>query len=236
MLGTSWGLVGQRDIPAGAEAADVGAVFVLNAEYGPHATPKNFENGNAERGHCRVLDLQRSDCVENPVAAQNRVHDDSSIVPPNLLVGQLVSKKRVLRMGIAQAPVIVNVPKTRINAVDYGKGDENRLGRRALVSTVDAQACVEHNGSDIFPTVEEMREFVARVPVPADALEGTPNAWQCYDKAHDLQVMRVAMRWVFPVVGIKTSEQRNIAQAVRKRTEHVAEIKVTPFNWVDTSE
>lgn len=47
--------------------ADIGAVFVFNAEEGPHASSTNFAECNTEGRYSRVLQLEWYDRVQDPV-------------------------------------------------------------------------------------------------------------------------------------------------------------------------
>lgn len=62
-------IVWQWDVSAGAEAADVRAVLVLDAEDGPHGSAQKLAKGDTKGGQCRVLELQRDDEIHDPTEA-----------------------------------------------------------------------------------------------------------------------------------------------------------------------
>jgi hypothetical protein len=81
--GTWRDLVGERDVSARTETADVGAVLVLDTEERPHASSQDFADRDAEGRLGRVLQLERGYCVHDPIEAQDRVDEYGEVVPPN---------------------------------------------------------------------------------------------------------------------------------------------------------
>jgi len=177
--------VREGDVAAGAEAADVGAVFVFDAEERPHASPEDLAHRYAERGYGGVLELERCDHVHDPVEAKDRVDEHRCIVPPDLLVAEFFTQEPVLGMWIAQTPVVVDVPEAGVNTVDGCERDEGGFCDRFLVHAVDAKCGVEHDGSEVLPAVEQMREFVSSVGVTAYTLQSAPYTGECSQEAHD---------------------------------------------------
>ena len=77
---------------------------------------------------------------------------------------------------VTKTPIIVDVPKARVDRVDGSESDEYRFVWSGFVDAVDAKCHVEYDGCEVFATVEEMGKFVPCIPVSTDTLQGTPNA------------------------------------------------------------
>lgn len=52
-----------------------------------------------------------------------------------------------------------------------------------VLQAVKTEAHSSQNAHSIFATIDEMRESVTSVVVTPDALEETPNRWQCREEA-----------------------------------------------------
>lgn len=98
----AWGdFVGEGDVAAGAEAADVGAVFVFDAEERPHASSENLAHRDAEGCYGGVLKLEGSDHVHDPIEAEDGVDQHRCVVPPDLFVAKLFTQEAVFGMRVA---------------------------------------------------------------------------------------------------------------------------------------
>lgn len=129
-------VVGQGHVAGGAEAADVCAVFVLDAEDGPDAAADDFGEGDEEGNHGRVLDVVGVDGVEDPVEAEDGVDEHGAVVPPGGLVGEGLTQQEVFGVGIQEGPVHYYIPDAGVDAVDGGAEDEEGFH---LVGLVDAE-------------------------------------------------------------------------------------------------
>jgi hypothetical protein len=102
---------------------------------------------------------------------------------------------------------------TAINGVDRGKGDEEAQVGLGVVEAVQAEPESREDGHGILPAVDQVREHVPRVVVTPDALQGTPDGRQGGKEAHKARMVRVAMVWVVPAVGIEAEEQVDILRS-----------------------
>lgn len=89
---------------------------------------------------------------------------------------------------ITKTPVVVNIPEACVHGVDHSESDECCLVRTGFVDAIDAQRHVIDDSCEVFATVEKVRELVARIPVPADTLQGTPDTWQAREETHGAQM------------------------------------------------
>lgn len=80
----------------------------------------------------------------------------------------------MLGVRITQTPIVVDIPKARIDAVDGSEQDPDCLGRRTIVHAIDAQGGVEQDSGDVFSAVEQVGELVSRVFVTSEALQQSP--------------------------------------------------------------
>lgn len=94
-------VVGQGHVSRGAEAADVGAVFVFDAEKRPHASTGDFGEADEEAEDGGVLKFLGVDHVEDPVEAEDGVEEHGEIVDPWSLVSEDVTKEWVLGVRIS---------------------------------------------------------------------------------------------------------------------------------------
>lgn len=103
-------LVGQGNVSGGAEAADVGAVFILHSEQGPDASAADFGEADEEAEHGRVLYVFAVDGVEYPIEAQDGVEDHGYVVDPGILVSENIAEEWVFSIVVAERPVHGKVP------------------------------------------------------------------------------------------------------------------------------
>lgn len=101
-------MVGKGDVPAGAEATDVGAVFVFDAEEGPDGAAADFGERDEEGEAGAVLEILAVDGVKNPVEAEDGVQDHGGVVDPRPLVAEYVSQEGVLSVRVAETWGVVN--------------------------------------------------------------------------------------------------------------------------------
>ncbi|KAK8187027.1 hypothetical protein HDK77DRAFT_278075 [Phyllosticta capitalensis] len=97
-----WNAVWQRYVARGTEATDIGAVFVLNAKYGPHASAEDFRQADEERENSRVLQVIAVDCVKNPIESQDWIQENGDVVHPDMLVAEIVAEEWSLGLWIQQ--------------------------------------------------------------------------------------------------------------------------------------
>lgn len=88
-------LVRQGNVAGRSEAADVVAVFVLDTEERPESTTENFRERDEKGDDRRLLQVVSVDNVEDPVEPEDRVDDHRHVVPPDLLVRQLMAQELV---------------------------------------------------------------------------------------------------------------------------------------------
>lgn len=93
--------VRKGDVARGAETAHIRAVFVLDAEEGPHCAAEDFAKGDEEGEDGAVLEVVTVDCVEYPVEAENGVEDHGEIVDPRTFVAEDVAEEGVFGVGVA---------------------------------------------------------------------------------------------------------------------------------------
>lgn len=86
----------QRDVSGRSETTYVVTVFVLDTEQRPNTSTNDFRKGDEESDDRRLLYIVAEDDVKDPVAAEYRIDDHGSIVPPHLLVCKVVSQEWVL--------------------------------------------------------------------------------------------------------------------------------------------
>lgn len=185
-------------------------MFVLDAEEGPKASSAYFEDRDTKRRHGRMLELERYDGVEHPVKAQDWIDNHGRIIPPDLLVSQLLPQESMLCMWVSKTPVVVDIPEASVYRVDRCEHDDDGLCRRLLVQAIDAQTRVEHDGGEVLSTIEEMWELVASIPVASNTLQRTPDAGQCGYESQHAQVTRITLRRVVPATSVQAEEQGNI--------------------------
>jgi hypothetical protein len=89
----------------------------------------------------------------------------------------------VLRIWIAQTPIIVHVPEACVYRIEDCEGDENCVVSRRLVDPIDTECHVEDDGGHVLAQVEEMRKGIASVVVAAKTLDCTPDAGECSKEA-----------------------------------------------------
>ena len=152
-------------------------MFVLDTEDRPNTPSDDLSYSSAKCCLPRVLQLKRDDGIKYPVETQYRVHEHGGVVPPNVLVSEFFPEEWALCVWIAKTPVVVDVPETRVDGVNDSKGDKHGAMRGCLVDSVDAQCCIEDDGSKVFAAVEKMRELVACIPITSNALQGAPYSW-----------------------------------------------------------
>lgn len=107
ILGTGRGggredFIGQRDVAGGAEAADVGAVFVLDAEEGPHASTADLGEADEEAEEGRVLDFGGEYGVEDPVEPEEGVEDHGEVVDPGAFIAKDIAEKGMFCIGVTE--------------------------------------------------------------------------------------------------------------------------------------
>ena len=74
--------VREWNVATSAEAANVCAVFVFDAEERPHSSPEDLAQRDAKGCYGGVLELQRNNGVHDPVEAEDRVKDHDKVVGP----------------------------------------------------------------------------------------------------------------------------------------------------------
>lgn len=153
-----------------------------------------------------MLELQRVHDVQHPGEAEDGVDNHGCVVPPYLLVAEFLAQEGVARTRVAERPVVVNVPEGGVGGIDDSEGDEGGFIGAGLVHAVDTEGHVVDDGCEVFAAIEEMGEFVACVPVAADALEGAPDAGEAGEEAHGAQVGGVALRGLVPAAGVQAKE------------------------------
>lgn len=179
-----------------------------------------------------MLQLQRDDCVHDPIEAQDWVDTDSSIVPPDLLVSKFFTKEWMLSVWIAKTPVVVDVPETCVHTVDGRKSDESSARRRPLIHTIDAQRSVEHDGCHVLAEIEQMREFVLRVGIAAKTLQSSPDSRKCGQKSDDAQMGRIAGARLVPAARVQAEEGGDVLLNVSKILECQEMGILTPMVYV----
>lgn len=95
---------------------------------------------------------------------------------------------------------------TAVNAVDDGESNIYSQVRLGVVDSIDGQCHIGHNRHRIFTTVDEMREDVAGILVPAKTLEQSPDWGKSGEKPKGSRVLRIALNRILPVVSIETKE------------------------------
>ena len=95
-------IVRKRYVPTGAEAADVGAVFVFDAEEGPDGATADFGQRNEEGEGGGVLEVFAVDGVEDPVEAEDGVEEHGGVVDPRAFVAEHVPQEGVFGVGVAE--------------------------------------------------------------------------------------------------------------------------------------
>ena len=95
--------VREGDIAGSAEAADVGAVFVFDAEKSPQAAAANFREANKEGEEGRVLQFGGVDGVEDPVESEDGVEEHGEVVDPGAAVAKDVAEEGVRGVGVTEA-------------------------------------------------------------------------------------------------------------------------------------
>lgn len=95
-------MVGKGDVPAGAEATDVGAVFVFDAEEGPDGAAADFGERDEEGEAGAVLKVSAVDGVKDPVEAEDGVQDHGGVVNPRPLVAEYVSQEGISGVWVAE--------------------------------------------------------------------------------------------------------------------------------------
>ncbi len=94
-------VVGQGHVSGGAKAADVGAVFVFDAEERPHASTGDFGEADEEAEDGGVLEFFGVDDVEDPVEAEDGVEEHGEIVDPCSLVSEDVAQEWVFGVRVS---------------------------------------------------------------------------------------------------------------------------------------
>lgn len=95
----------------------------------------------------------------------------------------------MLGLGIAQAPVHVDIPDAGIEAVEAASYNECRLPPRRVVPTIERQAHIHHNGADVLPEIEHVWEQLRFCGPPADyTLLCTPDRRNSGEEAKNFAV------------------------------------------------
>ena len=123
--------------------------------------------------------MERDDGVEDPVEAEERIDGHGEVVHPYFLVAEGLAEERVFGAGVAERPVVVDVPEAGVDGVYSGEGDEEGAVGGCLFDAVDAEGYVEDDCCDVFSPVEQMREGVTGVVVAAEALDCSPYSREC---------------------------------------------------------
>lgn len=142
--------VREGHIATSAEVADVGAVFVFDAEEGPHCAAEDLGEGDEEGGDGRMLQLEWDDGVEDPVEAKEGVDGHGEVVHPDFFVAEGLAEERVFGAGVAERPVVVDVPEAGVDGIYGGEGDEEGAVGGCLFDAVDAEGYVEDDCCDVF--------------------------------------------------------------------------------------
>lgn len=95
-------MVGKGNVSAGAEATDVGAVLVFDAEEGPDGAAADFGERDEEGEAGAVLEVSAVDGVKDPVEAEDGVQDHGGVVDPRPLVAKYVSQEGISGVWVAE--------------------------------------------------------------------------------------------------------------------------------------
>jgi len=158
-----------------------------------------------------VLRVMRKDGVEDPAEAEDRVdyHDDV-VNPYRLLDGEDVTKEWVPGIRLEQREIHKKIPNGAVDRIDGSECDEkSQIGLRS-VDAIEAEEDGSKNRHGVFAAVDQVWEHVLGVVVTPDALQSTPDGGQCGEEAHETRMVRVAFAWVFPFIGVKTEEERDV--------------------------
>ena len=93
-------VVGEWHVAGCSKAADVGAVFVLHPEEGPHPSSAYFGEGDEEGEQSGVLDVCAVDGVEDPVEAEDGVEDHGDVIYRGTLVAEDFAQEWVRCVGV----------------------------------------------------------------------------------------------------------------------------------------
>jgi len=168
-----------------------------------------------------VLDVQWGDGVEDPVESDDGVDDNGEVVHPDFLVPQCLSQELILRVGIAETPIIVHVPEASVDGIDDGEGDKDGVVSRRFFDAVDAERHIEDNACHVLAQIEEMGECVSGIVVTAETLDCSPDAREGGEEAEETGTGRVAFGVIAPFIGVEAEEEFNVlgGSAGRQRTE-----------------
>ena len=97
-----------------------------------------------------MLELERYDGVEDPVEAEEGVDGHGEVVHPDFLVAEGLAEEGVFGAGVAERPVVVDVPEAGVDGVYGGEGDEEGAVGGGLFDAVDAEGYVEDDCCDVF--------------------------------------------------------------------------------------
>ena len=132
---------------------DVCAVFVFDAEDGPHSPAADFGEGDEEAEEGGVLDVGGVDGVEDPVEAEDRVEEHSEVVDPYSPETEDVAEKGVFGVGVAETPVHCEIPDGAEDGVEAGACDEYSAELVRAVDSVEAEGHAIEDRHEVFAEV-----------------------------------------------------------------------------------
>lgn len=177
-------IVREGHVARGLEAGDVGAVFILDTEDGPHAATSDFHKGDEERGECGAGVVGCKDAIDDPAEAQHGIQHQGKIVGPGGLEAAYRTQERLLGVGLEQGPVHDQIPDRDVDAVENTEEVEDNKVRLGALDAVETERHVVRNRHEVLAAVDKMRKLVARVVVSSKTLQCTPDARYTRHEAH----------------------------------------------------
>jgi hypothetical protein len=135
-------------------------------------------------------------------------------------------------MRVAKTPVVIDIPEASVDAIDGGKGDEGSVRSGTLIVAVNAQARIEHDGSEVLAAIEQMWKLVPRVGITTYTLQGAPCTRECSQEAYNTKIRRIARSGVVPTSRVQTEEGCNVLDLISK-SETSRDVVLTPMVYVN---
>lgn len=164
-------------LAGGTVAVDVGAVFVLETEEGPHPAAEELGEGEEEGESGRVLGMVLENEVEDPVETEERVEEKGNIVTVWVLEAESITEEGVFCVGVEERPIHDQIPSGRVDTRNDGKSNKDSSGVViAIVETPERERDVVEDGKGVFSAVGQVRECILGVSVTSETLKQTPTS------------------------------------------------------------
>lgn len=136
-------------------------------------------------------------------------------------------------MRLEKGEIHEDIPERCIKTIHQREGDEESQVLVRVLNAEDAEEDSRKNTCRVFPTIDEVRKDILRVPITSDTLQETPSyesvcfalfqsnhcflpyRWQGGEEAQNPGVIGVTTLRTFPIVRIQAEEQFDVLAAIR---------------------